>query len=593
MRMYSPPAALLAVLLPAALAAASGKPIELTTFDIGDSRHGRPLVVHRIGTADGDAQPAILVVAGADGRHALGPKVAEALAQRLAADANLLHGAAVYVLPDLNPDHSAWRDDPSTPRADWGGTIAPYDADRDGRIGEDGGDDLNGDGFITMMRVRDPDPRFALRTDWIIDPDEPRLMRRADAAKGEVGTHALLIESLDNDGDGRFAEDGIAGEAGGGIDLNLNFPALWPEFTDRAGQIPLSEPESLAFVEWMLERHNIMAVVVYGPHDNLVAMPVVGRHDSTGRVPIGIEEGDRAVHERVSERYREISRRTTSPAPDDAGSLGRWTYAHLGLPTFATRLWSGYAAPSAAADADAESAADPNGDEAAPAAEAPAPPAPPGPDAERPRGRGGAAAAGSAGARRGAPATGRSGGGASGDDATWLKASDARNGAGFVEWTAFDHPQLGEVEIGGFVPGFRWNPPDDELEAIIEQQVTFVSSLLEELPRIAFEPRGAERLAPGLWRVGARVRNDAAMPTSSAIFDKTRRHAPLIAVIEIPPASIVSGTRLVRLPSLRGGDFADASWLVRAEDGAEIELTLRSRVFGDRNLTIRLEETNR
>jgi len=569
-------AALLAAASPTAAAAppaghatdpgAHAGPAHITTFDIGHSRHGRPILVHRIGSVDGDALPAVLVVAGADGRYRSGRAVARGIIDALAASPEHLHGAVVYVLPDLNPDHTAWQDDPATPRADWGRTIAPYDADRDGRIDEDGGDDVNGDGMITMMRVRDPHPQYNLAVEWIIDADDPRIMRRADAAKGEVPTHAMLIESIDRDGDGRFAEDGIAGEAGGGIDLNMNFPALWPEFADGAGQIPLSEPESLAFVDWMLERDNIMAVVVYGPHDTLVQVPATGRFDATGRVPLGIEEGDRALYERISARYKEITGRTTADSPSDAGSLPRWTYAHLGLPTFATALWSGDTPPEAAAEPASESDPAPEST----------------PDVARPRGRGGAAAGGRP-RQSSAPQRG--------DDARWLAISDARDGEGFVEWSPFDHPQLGNVEIGGFVPGFRVNPPDDLLPDLIEQQTRFISSILAELPVLVAEDHVAQRVAPNLWRVGVRVRNEGVMPTSSAMLDKARRHAPLIAAIEVPPASIVSGTRLVRLPSLRGGAHADAEWLIRANDGASVTVTIRSRIHGDRTVTIELTET--
>ena len=42
----------------------------------------------------------------------------------------------------------------------------PDDADRDRAIDEDGPDDLNGDGMITMMRIYDP-----RKGDRIPDPD--------------------------------------------------------------------------------------------------------------------------------------------------------------------------------------------------------------------------------------------------------------------------------------------------------------------------------------------------------------------------------------------------------------------------------------
>lgn len=78
---------------------------------------------------------------------------------------------------------------------------------------EDGPEDLNGDGYITLMRVKDPEGNY------IIDPKEPRLMRLADPKKGEKGMYKIYSEGLDNDDDGQINEDPL-----GGVEINRNFP---------------------------------------------------------------------------------------------------------------------------------------------------------------------------------------------------------------------------------------------------------------------------------------------------------------------------------------------------------------------------------
>jgi len=90
-----------------------------------------------------------------------------------------------------------------------------------------------------------------------------KLLKKPDAAKGERAVYALMVEGSDNDGDGKFNEDGIGG-SGGGIDLDMNFPYRWPEYADGAGAYQLCEPESLALVDWMLKQKSIAAVMVYG-----------------------------------------------------------------------------------------------------------------------------------------------------------------------------------------------------------------------------------------------------------------------------------------------------------------------------------------
>jgi hypothetical protein len=67
-----------------------------------------------------------------------------------------------------------------------------------------------------------------------------------------------MAEGIDNDGDGRYNEDGI-----GGLDLHRNYPENWRpmpggDATGRgwtqfgAGEFPLSEPETRSVVLWLL-----------------------------------------------------------------------------------------------------------------------------------------------------------------------------------------------------------------------------------------------------------------------------------------------------------------------------------------------------
>jgi hypothetical protein len=129
-----------------------------------------------------------------------------------------------------------------------------------------------------------------------------------------------MVEGSDNDGDGKFNEDGIGG-SGGGIDLDMNFPYRWPEYADGAGAYQLCEPESLALVDWMLKQKSIAAVMVYGPGDTLINVPQVGKFDQTQSVPLGIEEGDKAAYEEVSKLYKDATHQTGAPTAEMAGSF--------------------------------------------------------------------------------------------------------------------------------------------------------------------------------------------------------------------------------------------------------------------------------
>ncbi|MBK7404240.1 MAG: hypothetical protein IPJ41_06300 [Phycisphaerales bacterium] len=307
----------------------AASPVE--TIQIGKSAAGRAISAWRLGSPEPDAlgrgpdeRPALLIVAGLDGRHDFGSRVALSLIDRLISDhADLLATSTIYIVPDLNPDNDALFDRAGAPKADFGRAPRTADADGDGRFDEDPAEDLNGDGMITMMRVKDPSPDSGLRATLVLDPDDPRRLRAPDAAKGEIPHYALLIEGIDNDGDGKYNEDGFAGAGGGGVDLDRNFSSLWPEHADGAGRYPFSEPETRALVEWLMTRDNILCALAYTPADNILNTPDTGKYAQDGREPSGIEDGDKAVYAKV----QEVFKKATEETGGSQGIVGRVIHA--------------------------------------------------------------------------------------------------------------------------------------------------------------------------------------------------------------------------------------------------------------------------
>ncbi len=130
------------------------------------------------------------------------------------------------------------------------------DDDGDGRLNEDGPDDLNGDGWITQFRYKDP------RGAYVQDDENPRLMvRLAQNEKTDKPRYSVITEDRDNDGDGRRGEDSEAG-----IDLNRNFPEGWwtdQGFQGGSGDYPTSAPESRAVAEFFFTHPNILMAQFY------------------------------------------------------------------------------------------------------------------------------------------------------------------------------------------------------------------------------------------------------------------------------------------------------------------------------------------
>jgi len=580
--------------------------------EIGSTFEGRPVHLVTIageGPTPADERPALLIVAGLSGEHLIGTDVAMGIASRMAGEQpELLRDRTLYIVPLVNADAQAIVRAGEGVRRETVANTMPVDDDRDARIDEDGGDDLDGDGVITTMRVLDP-PHWLPAT-LVADEDDPRILRAPEP--GERARYALLVEGVDDDGDGVFNEDGA-----GGVNLDMHFPARWPEHETGAGRYPLDAPSARALADWMLSRDNIAAVMVLGPHDTVTKVPDAGKFDETGRFPQGIEEGDKPLYDAVSEAFGEITSITAAPNGKGDGAFHRWAYAVYGIPTFATPVW-------VRPDQRGEGEAGGNGDggEAEQAEEAP-----PGgmstediqamvaefqsasdderqalmaefrslPQAVQQRvmavAQGGddPGAAGEAEAPAGAPKKRNAG-----EDAKWLAYSDEeRDGTGFVEWTAIEHPQLGSVEVGGFVPGFRWNPPAAELDRLIDEQSRFATALLERLPMVGPETVAVERLGERVWRLRVSVENTGAMPTVSAIGEKVERVTPTNFRFEGDEEALLAGDRVQRVWSIAGdGGTAHAEWMLAGEAGDEIEISIRSSAAGDRSVTVTLEEAS-
>lgn len=480
--------------------------VEIETY--GTSREGRPLLAAVLSSdaEKADTRPAVLVVAGLDALHPAGSEMAVRLTESLLRNhAEILDEVTILVLPRANPDGmAALFDGVNTGRR---GGARRVDADRDGLLDEDPPTDLNGDGVITMMRLADPS--LAHPPTHLADPGEPRIMRTPDRSAGERATHAMFVEGIDHDGDGMIGEDGL-----GEVRIDRNFMHLFREHDHRSGTHPLSEPEALALAEFVLARPNIVGAVVLGPHDTAIRMPDTKEKDVTGRTPRGIDPGDEAMHRLLQESWLEHTGQARSATEEDDGGLHAWLYAHRGIPTLATTGWGRPDPAGSGEESEDADAGEPTA------------------DAEM---------------------------------LGWLAWSDREaDGAGFVPWTAFEHPQLGPVEIGGMVPGFTANPPVESLDELAAGQADFVADLASMRPRVVVEGPEIEDLGGGVARIRLVVRNDGSLPLRTAMGRTNRAIRPLRVGIPLDRTRIMRGRPNVLIEDLPAdGGRRAIEWVVR------------------------------
>lgn len=253
---------------------------------IGSSSGGKKLHVLTVaapGKVKPDARPAVFIGANIVGFHNAGTQAAVAFVEKLIsrkdepATRALLETRTFYIAPMLNPDaHDGLFTAPRYRRSLNAGQL---DRDLDGLVGEDGLNDLNKDGKITMMRIADP------AGEWFADEKDSRLMRRADPLKGEKGKFRLYTEGDDDDKDGQYNEDGP-----GGYRPDRNFAHAWNDADPESGPWPSAQPEAKAVMDFLIAHRNVAMAVVFGPANNLLDLPrgAGGRSGDVGSMRVQI-----------------------------------------------------------------------------------------------------------------------------------------------------------------------------------------------------------------------------------------------------------------------------------------------------------------
>ncbi len=458
----------------------------------------------------------------------------------------LLDHNAIYLRPENNPDGSnLYLHTAQANRS----TVRPYDSDRDGLLDEDPPEDLDGDGVLYDIRFRPADmpegsPGAEMEAEYLIDERDGsgRLMRRA--RPDEDGDWVVLGEGVDNDGDGDYNEDGI-----GGLDLHRNYPENWRPDTglDRtgrgytqsgAGAYPLSEPETMATVMWLLQRPHVS---VANSMDTRVPMHLrppstsgseermypedLALYEYFDSVGLSITHypwaGD--VYETYMTRYpvSPWSGEPTEPAPL-FGHGPDFGYFYYGAIWYGDELWNGGAMEDYNGDGILDSF----------------------------------------------------------DALVWD--DESNGGRGFREWEPFQHPTLGAVEMGGFHPKFfSQNGPADQMGGWVEKQALFNLEMAKHLPRVEIADVGVVRMAGGsadsvTWEINVTIRNAGRLPTALRQAQLVKIVRPDRVRLELPE-ELTEGddpAAEITTPALRD-KTVDLGWLDPAETATA---TFRVRV---------------
>ncbi len=320
-------------------------------------------------------------------------------------------------------------------------------------------EDINGDGLILQMRQKDTCGA------WKISEQDPRIMVRREPEEFEGTFYTLLTEGLIRDYDGYNFTTSPTLE---GLDFNRNYPVYWvPEGEQQgAGDFPFSEPETRAEAEFWANNTNINGFVTYHTYSAVMLRPYSTHPDEY--FPVEDLEMYKYIADKgkamtgyecvsVYHGFRDHPKEVTNGAMDDYG------YDHFGWYGFTVELW----------DAPTQAAVKKD------------------------------------------------------DYIQWFRWHPFEDelklqhwndenlaGKGFINWQSFDHPQLGEVEIGGWDFKNVWqNAPEKYLPDLCEKQCQFTIAHALMSPLLAISRLDLKSEGNGIYHLVLQLENQGFLPT--------------------------------------------------------------------------------
>jgi hypothetical protein len=142
---------------------------------------------------------------------------------------------------------------------------------------------------------------------------------------------------------------------------------------------------------------------------------------------------------------------------------------------------------------------------------------------------------------------------------------DVLRGQGFAPWKAYDHPHLGQVEIGGWRQRFTSrNPPPSLLAGEIRRYVPWMIELAEASPRVVITEVKVDTLADDHYRIRATVQNIGWLPTNLTQRALDAKLAvPVRVKLELEKTEVVTGRVRTSVGHLEGRRDVGTSGLTR------------------------------
>ena len=365
----------------------------------------------------------------------------------------ILDTMTVYIIPRVTPDGAeTYLSTPYSLRS----------ANRDYKVKEGGvkNEDLDDDGVIRMMRI--PTPYGA----WKKDPEDPAVMvlRAPDDSEGDFYDiyPEGVLEAYDGD------ENLKLKKANWGLDFNRNFPTGWnPESKQPgAGDYPLSNPECKALADFVLAHPNIGGAAIGHTSGGIILYPPGTRPEKTAPahdIKVMKAIADMGKAELGYTPINIFDSFISDKDHYDSGAFDDWCYQAQGIPAYTMEFWD-VSTKAGVPHKWGEKETDEDGLKRYYAI------------------------------------------------VKWVKENAPQY---YLDWTPFDHPVFGPVEIGGI--NFKFtaqNPPENFLCNECECDTKFNIRFIKAMPKLVIDDLCAEKVSDGIYKITALIANKGYLPTN-------------------------------------------------------------------------------
>lgn len=460
----------------------------------------------------------------------------------------------IYICPRVNPDGAEWALAP-VPKLVRSG-IRPYPYDE---VLVDGLEvqDIDNDGKILSMRIKDP------HGPWKVSERDPRLMIRRGATETGGTYYRLLPEGSIRNYDGFHMPAASKKE---NLDFNRNFPVQWRKEQEQkgAGTYPASEPEVNTLVDFISRHPNICAALSLHSYSGVLLRPYSFKDDDEMPAEdlwlfnkIGLQGEQLTGYPAVS-AYHDFR---YHPQEVITGAMDDWMYDHFGCIAWTVELWS-------------------------------------------PHRQAGITMGNFIDWYREHPEE---------DDHKLLQWNDTElKGAGFIDWYPYKHPQLGDIELGGWNALFSfWNPPPALLQHEIDRLPRWLLWHTLITPRLEWIHCEVLKLENNLYQIDVAVVNSGWLPTQisqHALKNKLVRGV-VFELASDADITFLQGQPRVEVEQLKGrhdtpsspnnwlgqngdttNDRVRMQWLLKARSGTPVSVTVKHERAGTLHKEIVLEK---